>query len=201
MRRTVFAIALLVPCTVPAAAAQLACEGVFGVDTSEARFIETFGRQNVVTGEVPGPEGTTMIATTVYPGDPEREFQAVWWDEQGRKHLSYVSVPRGDTAPGGLRLGMSVEEVEALNGEPFTLSGFGWDYGGTAGFESGKLAELAGKCHLNLTFQPTAQLPEGTDDTPITGDREVASDLPLLRQVEPRLEEILLGYPHPDFRE
>jgi hypothetical protein len=193
------ALALLLPLS-PAIAAELACEGVFGIDTSEARFVETFGRENVITGEVPGPEGTTMIGTTVYPGDPEREFQAVWWDEETLTDLSFVTVPAADTAPGGLRLGMSLEEIEALNGEPFTILGFSWDYGGSASFQSGKLSGLPGGCHLSLMFEPTVELPAGTDSAPIEGDIEVLSTLPLLRQVEPRIAELMFGYPHPDFR-
>jgi hypothetical protein len=195
----VLALALLL-CAPPAAAAELACEGVFSPDSSEARFIEHFGRENVDTGEVPGPEGTTMIATTVYPGDPEREFQAVWWNEETLADLSFVTVPAGDTAPGGVRLGMSVEEVEALNGEPFTLLGFYWDYGGSAGFQSGRLAALPGGCHLSLTFEPTATSPTGTESSAIVGDVEVSSSLPELREVAPKLIELSFGYPHPDFR-
>lgn len=200
MTRSALALLALLLSGSAATAAQLACEGVFGIDTSEARFIETFGKKNVVTGEVPGPEGTTMIATTVYPGDPEREFQAVWWNEAARTDLSFVSVPAGDTAPGGVELGMSLEEVKALNGGPFTVMGFWWDYGGSAGFETGKLAELPNNCRLMITFEPTVELPAGVDSDPIAGDREVSSDLPLLRRVEPEVVEIRFGYPHPDFR-
>jgi len=200
MHKASFACLAFAALATPAAAAQLACEGVFGIDTSEARFIETFGAQNVVTGEVPGPEGTTMIATTVYPGDPEREFQAIWWNEAARTDLSFVGIPAGDIAPGGVRLGMDLAEVEALNGGPFTVMGFWWDYGGSAGFESGKLAELGNDCHLTVTFEPTVELPADADPEPISGDKEVPSDLPLLRQVEPRVVEVTFGYPHPDFR-
>ncbi|MHB1104300.1 MAG: hypothetical protein ACYC0C_16305 [Devosia sp.] len=200
MRKSVIALLALLLSGSAATAAQLACEGVFGIDTSAARFIETFGKDDVVTGEVPGPEGTTMIATTVYPGDPEREFQVVWWNETALTDLSYVSVPAGNTAPGGVELGMSIEEVEALNGGPFTMTGFWWDYGGSAGFQSGKLSELPNNCRLMITFAPTVGLPAGVDSDPIAGDKEVSSDLPLLRRVEPEVVEILFGYPHPDFR-
>lgn len=200
MFKPLLSVAVFSLLAAPATAAQLACAGVFGIDTSEARFIETFGKDNVVTGEVPGPEGTTMIATTVYPGDPEREFQAVWWNETDFTDLSYVSVPAGDVAPGGVKLGMTIEEVEALNGEPFAITGFWWDYGGSAGFQKGRLAELPDDCRVLLTFEPTAELPAGVDSGPISGDREVPSDLPLLRRVEPRVTEIVFGYPHPDFR-
>ena len=184
----------------PAVAEQLACEGPFAIDSSEARLVETFGRDNVVTGEVDGPEGTTMIATTVFPDDPEHSFQVVWWDEEALDSPSFFTLAPADTAPGGLRLGMPLAEVEALNGEPFTMLGFGWDYGGAASFASGQLSALPGDCLLSVSFDPSTALPEGTDAEPIEGDKEVASNLPLLRAVEPVVYEVRFGYPHPDFR-
>lgn len=192
--------AVLALTAAPALAGQLACDGPFAIDSSEARLVEAFGRDNVVTGEVDGPEGTTMIATTVFPDDPERRFQAVWWDDETLSDPSFFTLARADIAPGGLRIGMPLAEVEALNGEPFTMLGFGWDYGGAASFASGRLSALPGDCLLSVSFDPTRPLPEGTDAEPIEGDKEVASDLPLLRAVEPVVYEVRFGYPHPDFR-
>jgi hypothetical protein len=196
MRSTILPCLVLACGATAATGAELTCEGVFGADTSEARLVEAFGRENVVTGEVPGPEGTTMIATTVYPGDPERAFQAVWWNEETLTDLSFVTVPANDTAPGGVRIGMGIEEVEALNGEPFTVLGFSWDYGGSAGFQSGKLSGLPGGCHLSLTFEPAAE----SISPAVEGDIEISSDLPELREARPQVVELSLGYPHPDFR-
>ncbi len=191
--------AFLLLSAAPAAATELACEGPFGPDSSAGLLIETFGAENVVTGEVPGPEGSTMLATTVHPDDPERRLQAVWWDEEGLAGLAHLMLPPAYTAPGGVRIGMSVAEVEALNGEPFVVLGFGWDFGGAAGFETGALADLPGGCRLGLTFRETAELPAGADADAIMGDREVRSDLPLLRQVEPKVADMWIGYPHPDY--
>ena len=184
----------------PAVAAEIACEGAFAADSSEARLIEIYGRDNVVTGEIDGPEGTTIIATSVFPNDPAKRFDVIWWDETELSGLSYVALPAADTLA-GVKAGMSVAEVEALNGEPFMLLGFYWDYGGSAGFESGKLANLPGGCNLGLEFHPSATLPEGTDTTSIEGDVELRSDLPLLREVDARVEKLSLGYPHPEIAE
>jgi hypothetical protein len=194
---TAFALGFFMAGT--AMAEELRCEGAFSADSSEARLIEVFGPDNVVTGEVPGPEGTTMIATTVYPGDPERSFIVTWWDETSLSLLANATLPPSGAGPGGVHVGMDVAEVEALNGEPFTMLGFDWDYGGSAGFESGALAGLPGGCRLGLVFEATATLPPGTDADPISGDREVPSNLPLLRQVQPRVAEVWIGYPHPDY--
>ena len=58
--------------TSPVAALEIACEGAFAIDSSEARLIEIYGADNVRTGIVPGPEGTEMLATEVYPDSPKR---------------------------------------------------------------------------------------------------------------------------------
>ena len=83
----------------PAFASEIACEGAFGFDSSEARLIEIYGAGNVVTGTVPGPEGTEMLATTVFPDDPKRSLQFVWWNEQALSDPSYIELPAKLSAP------------------------------------------------------------------------------------------------------
>ena len=182
----------------PAAAAQITCDGPFAPDSSEARLVEAFGAGNVVSGEVPGPEGTTIFATTVYPDDPERSMEFGWWDDAAREGLSYATIALADTAPGGLEYGMSIAEAEQLNGAPFELSGFGWDYGGYAGFLGGALGDLEGGCRLSAGFQPTAEPPADIDMTPVYGDVLLSSDEPLLELLDARIETITIGYPRFD---
>lgn len=178
-----------------ASAAELTCDGPLAPDSTEAALIAAYGAANVVTGEVDGPEGTTMLATTVFPDNPQKTFQVVWWDEAARSRISYFSVPLEDTAPGGVKRGMTMAEVQAINGEPFTLYGFWWDYGGAAGFQTGELADLPGGCFLNVTFQPSKDLPADVDPAPISGDQEISSSEPMLAEVEARVEDLSLGYP------
>ena len=72
------------------AADDVSCSGVFGPESTEALVKQTFGDGNVVSGDVPGPEGTTMFATTVFPNDPERTMEFGWFNEENRTGLSYV---------------------------------------------------------------------------------------------------------------
>lgn len=196
--------ALLLPVLLlatPALAADISCEGAFGADTSEARLKDIYGAANVVTGEVDGPEGTTMLATEVFPDDPEKRMMFVWWNEETLTDVSYVELPPG-AGVAGLTPGMTVKEVEAINGEPFSMMGFWWDYGGFAGFQSGKLAELPGGCMIQLGFNPAVtDYPATLDVEPVSGDRQVESTEPLLETLDVRVESISLGYAHPDFRE
>ena len=198
LARASFFVALTV--ATPALAEEIACEGAFGIDSSEARLIELYGADNVVTGTVPGPEGTEMLATTVFPDDPKRTLQFVWWNEEKLSDPSYIELPAKLAAPGGVHIGQSLAEVEALNGEPFTLLGFGWDYGGSAGFETGALSDLPGDCLLSVRFE-YGESPEGLDTLPAMGDKELSSDDPLLAQMQVRLYAVSIGYPHPDFRD
>ena len=187
----------------------IACEGAFAIDSSEARLIEIYGADNVWTGIVPGPEGTEMLATRVFPDDPARRLEFVWWDEDNRKDPSYVELPPSTIAPGGVRSGMSVAEIAALNGEAFTLNGFGWDYGGFAGFSSGALSDLPGECHLSVRFSP-GDKPVKVNTDAIYGDHELQSTEPLLEtvgayvdtvSVGAYVDTVSVGYPHPDFRD
>ena len=60
------------------------------------------GKANVVTGEVPGPGGTTMIATTVsLATTPTKSFTVYWWDEDKHEHISGLHRAGQDNAPGG----------------------------------------------------------------------------------------------------
>jgi hypothetical protein len=179
----------------PAAAAQLTCDGPFAADSSEARLVETFGRDNVVTGDIPGPEGSIILATTVFPNDPEKKMEFGWWDEAGLTQLAYFTVPPGDTSPQGVKVGMTVKEVEALNEGPFDLQGFWWDYGGYANFTGGKLGAPEQGCLVSVRFAPAGDYPQDLNVDAISGEVTVPSTEPLLEQVDTRVESVSVSYP------
>ena len=183
------------------AADDVSCSGVFGAESTEALVKQTFGDDNVVTGDVPGPEGTTMFATTVFPNDPERTMEFVWFDEENRTGLSYVELSPSQTGPHRIHIGMSVAEVEAANGEPFSIGGFWWDYGGYAQIESGNLAGDGNGCFISLRFSPNDDALGDTDVTAISGEVIIPSSEPLLEQVDTSVQSISLGYPDPNYEE
>jgi hypothetical protein len=179
----------------PVFADQLSCDGVFAADSSEAKLVEAFGRDNVVTGDIPGPEGSTILATTVFPNDEAKKMEFGWWDEEKLERLAYFTVPTKDIAPDGLKTGMTVKEVEALNGGPFEMQGFWWDYGGYANFTGGKLADMEDGCTVSVRFAPEGEYPENLNVDAISGEQLVQSTEPLLEQVGAKIESISVGYP------
>lgn len=176
----------------------IACEGLFGADTNEARLREHFGTDNVVTGTIYGPEGMEMLGTTIFPDDPARKMEIIWFDEENLAYPSSIDLSPSQTAPGGVHIGMAIDEVEKLNGQPFKLGGFWWDYGGYAWVEVGNLYEPDPNCHVGYRFSPADDYPETTDVSAIAGDVELSSDMPLLRELDTRVTFVTIGYPWPD---
>jgi hypothetical protein len=179
-------------------AEQFLCEGIFGADTTDARLREHFGADNVVTGTIYGPEGMELLGTTIYPDDPTRKMEVLWYDEENLAYPSNIDLSPSQVAPGGVRVGMSIDEVEALNGQPFKLGGFWWDYGGYAWIEVGNLFEPDPNCHVGYRFSPADDYPETIDTTSVAGDIELNSDMPLLDEIGTRVTHVSVGYPWPD---
>lgn len=183
--------------TKPAEPETVSCSGVYGPDSSEALVIETFGAENVETGLVYGPEGMEYIATTVFKDDADRRLEFGWWDEENRTRLSYVDLSFGQAAPLGLRLGMSVAEVEAINGQPFTIGGFWWDYGGYSLFDTGAIGAVP-DCFISIRFSPMVEETGDLDLTPVAGEVQVPSSEPLLEELDVRVNVLTLSYAMPE---
>lgn len=177
---------------------QVACQGIYGPDSSEALLIDTFGKDNVVTGTIYGAEGMEMIGTTVFPDDPERRMEFVWWDEAALSGLSYVDLAPSQVGPGGVRIGQTVAEVVALNGAPFTIGGFWWDYGGYANIEAGNLASPMDDCYLSIRFSPADEYSPAIDVSPVSGEVQVPSDEGLLEILDVRVGVLSISYPGPE---
>lgn len=215
--RRLFAVLAAVPFAQAALAAEptpagdlqtLSCDGPFAQNATEASLKQAFGAANVEYKTVAGAEGMETPATVVFPNDPKRTVTVFWWDETARAKPASVSVQADFAAdpdgmnpwltpvlwqsPQGVTIGATVEEIEALNGKPFDISGFGWDYGGYAvAWNGGKLDTGEGACNLTVRFSPSADpVPDGA-----LGDTQLKSDSPEVRGAKPRVTEFTIGYP------
>lgn len=154
---------------VPGKRIGLITPGMSAVDLEKA-----YGAENVKRGDLDGPEGTTIPGARLFAGT-DRELEVIW-DESGKRVELVRIIGSAWTFENGLKAGMSVEEVEKINGKPFKIFGWGWDYGGSALIEEG---ELAGK--VMLSFDPgDAEIPDG-----LVGDVELSSTDPKVRALKP----------------
>lgn len=131
---TVASTAARVPAApVAPAASEYELPGDFAPGTDRATLEHRFGAANVRAGEVPGAEGETFHGIILFPDDPTRRAYLYFEDEQALRGLTTVGVfdmPSRWTLDNGVRIGMPLAELVALNGRPIEFAGFDWDYGG-----------------------------------------------------------------------
>jgi hypothetical protein len=156
----------------------------------------TFDYKNVTFGDVEADGGTKVQASIVFPNDPKRRLE-VWWSNPAERSGIYLIDIKGKStwgAPGGMRLGLNLAQLEKLNKKPFKLKGF--DKSGVAtvsDWDGGALASLPGGCKsgLSLTADPKASA-DAVSAMP--ADKEYSSSDPAISAVKPTVSEILIGY-------
>lgn len=184
------------------APALLECTGPFGRSADEQALIKAFGAANVVREDISVGEGDTEPGNVVFPKDDRRRLEVLWHDSAKRRRPSMIRLRDGKgwgfRAPGSERtllLGMGIADVEAINGRPFVILGFGWDSGGYAGnWKGGRLDGLSGGCALSLRFNPDDKAADAAMNR-ASGDREFTSTDKAIRAVRPTVAEIALGWP------
>lgn len=120
----------------PAAAqapTMLGCTGPFAKDAAEPALIAAFGAANVKREDIDVGEGSTEPGTIVFPDDEKRRIEVLWHDNEKRRRPSAIMVRDPSSwrvaVPGEpsvtIGTGTELAAVEAANGKPFQLYGFG----------------------------------------------------------------------------
>lgn len=169
-------------CTVPVSKG-LSAKAITDIYRGQARI-------NVIRGL----EGEVSRTVVLYPKMPNRRVEVLFWDAAMTQVSDLMLAPTATdwVGPGGVRLGATLKEVEAINGKPFVLMGFGWEAGGTVvDFRGGKLSRLDG-CALKLRFgvPDKAALPEA-----LRGDHPLRSDDKAFAGAAPVVSELRLTWP------
>jgi hypothetical protein len=187
------------PAANPARAAKpniVACSGVFAKDSSHAKLASAFRSPNVSYAQVETNAGGKAMASVLYPKDPKRRLE-VWWSQPATKSDTHLIVINGQSdwiAPGEIHLGLTLPELEKLNGKPFKLSGFDKDRMATLiDWDGGTLSALAGGCKVGISLRADPKTPAATV-TALAADRAYASSDASLRATNPTISEILVAY-------
>jgi hypothetical protein len=179
------AVALAAQQPSPAAANKEVVPGIrvggIGKFTTGQMLEAIYGADQVQHKKLPKPDGELYDASIIAAGTA-LELEVVWEESAVQERIDQVElVGKGWLLASGLKLGLSPQQVEKINGKAFSLSGFGWDYGGYATIKEGALAE-----GLSLRFAPLeAKYPDS-----IRGDMSVSSDSPALVDAQAVLVEI-----------
>jgi hypothetical protein len=181
--------------------------GPINAKTPDDALDALLGPNNVERIDVKLGEGFTATGTGVYPDSAGHRIEIVWTD-------TARTVPKevrltGDSSMwqtgAGISLGSTLREIERLNGFPFRLAGFAFDYAGTiADCGRGRLAVL-GCSGAAEDFQPAregrlmvlrlapdaaaAAMPEYRQ---VRGDRIFSSGHPAMQALDPRVYQMVV---------
>jgi hypothetical protein len=172
------------------------CGGTFAKDSSHLKLAMTFDSKNITFTDVDASNGTKVPASVLFPSDPKRRLE-VWWSNQAARSGTYLIVINGKsiwTAPGGLRLGLTVAQLEKLNKKAFKLKGFDKDGVATVSdWDGGELANLPGGCKSGLSLRADPKSPADAVSA-LSPDKEYNSQDPEVLAVKPTVSEVLIGY-------
>lgn len=173
----------------------VACSGAFSKDSSNLKLAIMFDEQNVTYNDIT-VNGSSVGASTIYAKDPKRRLE-IWWQNPANRSGIYLILINGQStwaAPGGMKLGQTLADLEKLNKKPFKLKGVDKDNTiAVSDWDGGALAVLPGGCKSGVTLQPDAKAgPDALSALP--ANKEFSSNDPAMRDVKPKITEILIGY-------
>lgn len=107
---------------------------------------EHFGEENILNDTWSIAEGTETYLVTIVNPDCKNQI-IIYWDKASKDYEDFAFAEarysewnimgeeldeEGVTYPSksGVKVGMTLAELEKLNGKPVSFMGFGWDYGG-----------------------------------------------------------------------
>lgn len=175
--------------------------GTVKANSSEASLKELLGAENVVRDSVYIGEGFYEKGTTLFKGTPE-EAQILWKDTINFAKPDNVLIRPAEGKPnewlveGGIKIGMTLKELEKINGKSFSVSGFGWDYGGfVADWKGGKLDGKDGVSNFVLRFgydYNDEKLNMFADK--VMGEGPFPSNNPAMQKLNPKVVEISIRF-------
>lgn len=153
--------------------------GSLGPLTTRLELDARFGKANVSEETFTGAEGIgTYPALVVFADDPRKRLELVLDADNPDAPIRELRVSARDSLwhhAAGLRPGMSLAELVALNRAPVSFYGLGWDYGGTVSdWHGGALANTVGNPVFHrVTLSARA---DGAEAALPTGDVSFRSD-------------------------
>jgi hypothetical protein len=191
-----------IPASVPATAAKPAhapgvrtvveCSGPFAQDSGMLALAMVYDSRNMIFTHETVPGGGEANVTVLFPNDPLRRLE-VWWSNPNRTGTYLIDIAGKSiwTGPDGLRLGLTLEQLEKLNHKPFKMKGFdNDDVASVSSWDDGALASLAGGCKAGVSIHSSA--PAAPAELP--AQDEYSSHDPAMRALKPTVTEILIGY-------
>lgn len=180
--------------------------GPITAETSAASLEAAFGVENVRRTEINVGEGLKVPGSVVFPDDAARRIEVVWADAS-RNTPTEVRI-NGESSlwetAEGISLGSSLRDIERLNGFPFRLTGFAFDYAGTiVDCGHGRLKMLGCSAADDIEQAPRSRLltlrlaasdaaTATREYRQVLGDRTFSSGHPAMQVLNPRVYQMIV---------
>ncbi len=164
-------------------------------------LVKKYGEANIKK-EVMIETGEGQFKVTKLFPDTEKEVEIYWKDGKEYQQIQDVIVRVRFTkdektdlsspwsSKDGIHLGMPLSEIVQLNGKTFTITGFGWDLGGSVvSWEGGKLANK----NINLRFNDFSDDNGGLTEaefTAISGELEFDVLHASIKKLNPLVDQV-----------
>ena len=184
--------------------------GKITASSTAADLIAAYGAENVKDTEFFLGEGETEMGTGLFLDDETKTVRILWIDPENKAKPATVELTGTKSVwktAEGISLGTPLTKVQEINGKPFKLYGFEWDYGGS--LSEGNNGHIMGLPHedpekgfqpvfFGLTFQPDY---DAKPDFPqekysqVAGDTEFSSDHAVMQELDPVVYAITVSFP------
>ncbi len=169
---------------------------------SHEDLVACFGEKEVVKGERYIEEGTVKVLVSIVFPESNHPLTVFWKVGQNQyKDIQSVEVSKmiydkefnvrlaeDDywKFKNGLKIGMTIQELQKLNGGVFKFLGLGWDFGGAVFLDNKTFDNYS--MFLGYVTKDDGNMPKGYND--ITGDMELKSDNKIANELPLKLVSI-----------
>lgn len=173
----------------------ITCNGIGNISLSDNMedLIKKAGSENIYADSLFLEGSFEGIISTLW-NNTENEIAVRWTEKQEPyRTIKFLEIKQGAIYKfsNGIGVGSSLSEIADLNGAPFNLYGFAWDYGGTfIDFDGGKLSAEIPCFGGVFTLQKAGSK---ALDPGIMGDKKINSDHSALQEYNPRLSVIRIS--------
>ncbi|HRX14782.1 MAG TPA: SH3 domain-containing protein [Spirochaetota bacterium] len=171
--------------------------GPVSAKISETSLIEEVGEENIRRKQIPAGEGEFENGHVLY--ENSNDEMEILWSGQYEKPVTTVILRKKNSkwkTAEGITVGMTLEELEKINGKPVIFLGFDWDYGGyVMSFNGGVLEKYKGLLNIRIyyTQETDTESIDFNEYSQVIGDREIVSDNPVLKKMKIEIIEMRIN--------
>jgi hypothetical protein len=166
--------------------------------TTREELDKLYGKENVKDEELHVGEGFYEKGTVLFPSDKLKRAEIFWQENQFGHKISLIRLNEEKSlwhTPEGITIGTPMKTLEKLNGGPFEMSGFGWDYGGNANIGSDKPGPLQG-ISVRLTegnYEDLEKKLTAKEIGSVQGDKIILTSDPVLQKINPVTYQVFIS--------